>query len=65
MTKKDYVVIAAALARTRPFLTPLAALQVARIFCEELEQENPAFNRTKFLIAAGFYEPNNTTSKEV
>jgi len=61
MSKKDYIVIAKALRETRDEAVRNAASPsaftaleaVARNLADALERENPAFDRARFLKAAG------------
>ena len=56
MTRKDYVLIAAALAMAngQDHDTPAAAIAyVARALCAELARDNARFDRDRFLKAAG------------
>ena len=64
MTRKDYIVIAAALRAARPHWTTdagrefeAAPLQTHRLSCEcvadALGQDNARFDRSRFLVACG------------
>lgn len=47
MTRKDYVLIAAALREAR------TVAEAARLLADQLAQDNPRFDRERFLKAAG------------
>ena len=55
MTRKDYVILAKVIHTARNINTDKTgeAVAVAYLLAEELEQENPRFNRELFLTACG------------
>ena len=57
MTRKDYVLIAAALKDARPYAANQTAsdvlANVAANLADMLKRENPRFDRTRFMAAAG------------
>lgn len=56
MTRKDYVLIAEALASARPLDGATAASvhwQACHAMCDALAADNPRFDRERFLKAAG------------
>jgi len=70
MTRKDYVLIAEALRlangsiRVAPYDAETAIELVAEIIANKLENENPRFDRQRFLIASGAYENFRTETLE-
>lgn len=55
MTRKDYVILAKVINTARNINTEKTgeAVAVAYLLAEELQQENPRFNRELFLTACG------------
>jgi hypothetical protein len=55
MTRKDYVILAKVIHTARNINTEKMgeAVAVAYLLAEELQQENPRFNRELFLTACG------------
>lgn len=51
MTRKDYVRLAAALARNRTEPASLTWLNIIDSICTELQADNPRFDRVRFLEA--------------
>lgn len=61
MTKKDYIKLAETLKKSSYVLEPGTSIQAFSMFrevcnnlCETLTQDNPAFDRDRFLTACGF-----------